>query len=81
MLNLQSESRFYFFANSFGEQISKLKIRLKMSLISVFFNEIKVLSSSISVELKHVGRMANDFIDFLAKQGVDRSFPFVAMLL
>lgn len=38
-----------------------------------YFNEIKELSSSISVELCRVGRSANGFADSMAKQGFDRS--------
>lgn len=35
--------------------------------VTIFFNEIKALSSSINVELKHIGWMANGLADSLAK--------------
>lgn len=44
-------------------------------------NEIKSLSSLIQVEFQHVGRPANAFADYLAKQVVDRSFHFVVSSL
>lgn len=42
-----------------------------------YFNEIKMLSSSIFVEFCHVGQLANSIADSLAKPGMDRSIPFV----
>lgn len=40
-------------------------------------NEIKFLSSSISLEFKHICQEANGLANSLAKQGDDKSFPFV----
>lgn len=37
-------------------------------------------SSLIQVDFKHVGQLANEFVDSLAKQGVDRS-PFIVISL
>ena len=42
-----------------------------------YINEIKSLSSLIQVEFQHVGRLANAFAESLAKQGVEKSSPFV----
>lgn len=46
-----------------------------------YFNEIKELSSKLSVEFQHVGRSANGFANALAKQGVDILAPFIACSL
>lgn len=40
-------------------------------------NEIKFLSSSISLKFKHICQEANGLANSLAKQGVDKSFPSV----
>lgn len=45
-----------------------------------FLKQIKVLSSMIEVNLHHVGHLANGFAD-TAKQGVERSIPFVVVSL
>lgn len=42
------------------------------------WSKIKVLSSSLCVEFRHVGRSANYFAKALAKQGMVRSHPFLA---
>lgn len=44
------------------------------------FSEIKFLSSLGLVESKHGVRLANSMADALAKQGVDRSIPFIAFI-
>lgn len=44
------------------------------------FSEIKFLSSADLVESKHGVRLANSMADALAKQGVDRSIPFIAFI-
>lgn len=46
-----------------------------------YFNEIKVLSSSISVKFQHVGKSVNGFADSLAKLRVDSSAHFVVCSL
>lgn len=49
--------------------------------LQFLFNEIKSLSSSISLELKHTWWTANGFADSLAKQEVDKSSPLVAFTM
>lgn len=43
----------------------------------LYFKEINVLSSMIELDFIHVGLPANSFAYYLAKQGVERSSPFV----
>lgn len=37
----------------------------------LYFNEIKLILSSLRIKFQHVGQMVNSFVDGLAKQGVD----------
>lgn len=45
------------------------------------FNEINAISSSLYVSFTLVRRLANGMADSLAKQGVDRVFPFFSSLV
>lgn len=44
------------------------------------FNEIKYLSSFISIEFHHVSQSVNRLADTLAKQGIDRITPWEVYL-
>ena len=45
------------------------------------FNEIRGLCSTSLVEFCHVNRLANSMADALAKQGVERSTPWVGVVM